>query len=203
MKKLALIATVALLGACAGKPPMGTPEYLAYQAEQKSQQRVASMDTTLKNAPDWYKNQQDFPGHFVAAGSDVSTDMQFAIDKAMMVAKIALAGQIGSNISATLKSFISESGDAVDSVTSTEVERVAKEVIAEVRVHSYEIVKHQVIREGSQYRAYVLLKMSRTVIGRDLVSSVQRSETLKPKIDRSAAFKQLESDIEKFRSEKK
>jgi hypothetical protein len=203
MKKLILIAALALLGGCAGKPPLGTPEYLASQAEQKSQQRVLSMDTTLKNSPDWYTKPQDFPGHFVATGSDVSTDMQFAIDKAMMVAKIVLAGQIGSNISATLKSFISESTDSIDSVTSTEVERVAKEVIAEVRVHSYEVVKHQVSREGAQYRAYVLLKMSRTVIGRDLVSSVHRSETLKPKIDRSTAFKQLESDIEKFRSEKK
>ena len=202
MKKRSLIALAALISACASKPPMGTPEYDAYAAEKAKEERISNIDQTIDNAPSWYKETVSVPGYFVATGTDVSSDMQFAMDKALMGAKIAIASQISSHITSSLKLYISETGAASDVAANTEVERVAKEMVAEVKIHGFEIDKHQIMRDGTHYRAYVLVKMPRNYVAQKLVNNVRNNATLAPKVERSAAFKQLEQDIQKFRNQK-
>jgi len=202
MRKIVIISTIALLSACASKPPLGTPEYAQYEAEKSKGERVKTIEQTLKEAPDWYKEKISMPGYFASAGTDVSSDMQFALDKAMMAAKISIASQIGSYISSTLKLYISESGEPTDATVSTEVERVGKEMVSEVKLHDFEIEKHQIIRDGQHYRAYVLLKMPKGVVNNAVVSQAKKNKTIAPRVEKSAAFQELEKELEKFRAQK-
>ena len=202
MKKLLPIALATLITACATKPPVGTPEFEAYSAAKAKEERISTIEQTIDNAPSWYKETVSVPGYFVATGTDISSDMQFAIDKALMSAKIAIASQISSHITSSLKLYISETGAANDVAANTEVERVAKEMVAEVKIHGFEIDKHQIMRDGTHYRAYVLVKMPRNFVAQNLISNVRNNATLAPKVERSAAFKQLEQDIQKFRAQK-
>jgi hypothetical protein len=202
MRKIFIVSIVALLSACASKPPMGTPEYAQYEMEKSKEERVKTIDQTLKEAPDWYKEKIAMPGYFASAGTDVSSDMQFALDKAMMAAKISIASQIGSYISSTLKLYINESGETTDATVRTEVERAAKEMVSEVKLHDFEIEKHQIIRDGQQYRAYVLLKMPKGVVNNTVVSQAKKNKTLAPRVEKSSAFQELEKELEKFRAQK-
>lgn len=202
MRKIVIISTVALLSACASKPPMGTPEYAHYELEKAKELRVKTIEQTLKEAPDWYKEKISMPGYFASAGTDVSSDMQFALDKAMMASKISIASQIGTHISSTLKLYINESGETTDATVRTEVERAAKEMVSEVKLHDFEIEKHQIIRDGLQYRAYVLLKMPKVVVNNAVVSQVKNNKTLAPRVEKSSAFHELEKELEKFRAQK-
>lgn len=202
MRKFVILPIVALLGACASKPPLGTPEYAQYELEKAKEVRVKTIDKTIKDAPDWYKDKLSIPGYFASVGTDVSLDMQFALDKAMMAAKISIASQIGSHISSTLKLYISESGETTDATVSTEVEKAAKEMVSEVKLHDFEIEKHQIIRDGLQYRAYVMLKMPKGVVNNAVVTQVKKNKELAPRVEKSSAFQELEKELEKFRAQK-
>jgi len=147
-QRLALtsLALAGLLTACASKPPAGTPEYDAYMAEQANKAAIARVDDTLKASPDWYRQPIVKPGYLVSAGTDRSADMQFALDKAVLSAKSGLAAQVNSAVSASIKSFIAESGDPVDPVVEREIEKVAKDVVAEVSLAGHRIVQHELSR---------------------------------------------------------
>lgn len=202
MRKFAILSVSVLLGACASRPPVGTPEYAQYELEKAKEVRIQTIDRTLKEAPDWYKEKISILGYFASAGTDVSSDMQFALDKAMMAAKISIASQIGSYVSSTLKLYISESGESTDVTASTEVERVAKEMVSEVKLQDFEIEKHQIIRDGTQYRAYVMLKMPKGMVNNAVVSQVKKNKALAPRVEKSSAFQELEKELEKFRAQK-
>lgn len=202
MNRLILISAMALLSACASKPPVGTPEYAQYQLEKAQEVRIKTVEKTLAEAPDWYKDKLSMPGYFASTGTDVSSDMQFALDKAMMAAKISIASQIGAYISSSLKLYISETGETSDVVVNTEVERTGKETVSEVKLHGFEIEKHQLMRDGMQYRAYVLLKMPKEAVTQTLVSQVKKNKALAPRLEKSSAFQELERDLEKFRTQK-
>lgn len=200
MKHLFIPLAALILGACASQPPMGTPEYDAYMKAKAKEQRIEQIKDTIDGAPAWYKESASVAGYFVANGTDASNDMQFAIDKAMMVAKIAIASQVNSHITSTMKLYVSESGVGQDAAMDTEVQRVAKEVVAEVKIHDFEVSQHMITRDGTLYRAYVQLKMPKGRVSSGVLSSVKKREDLSVKLERSAAFKQLEADIEKFRA---
>ena len=201
MRNIVIISAVVLLSACASKPPIGTPEYAEYETEKTKEERVKTIEQTLKEAPEWYKEKISIPGYFASSGTDVSSDMQFALDKAMMAAKVAIASQIGSYISSTLKLYISESGVSTDVTASTEVERAAKELVSEVKLQDFDIEKHQIIRDGLHYRAYVLLKMPKGVVNNAVVSQLKKNKTLAPRLEKSTAFQELEKELEKFRAQ--
>jgi len=200
-QRLALtsLALAGLLTACASKPPAGTPEYDAHMAEQANKAAIARVDDTLKASPDWYRQPIVKPGYLVSAGTDRSADMQFALDKAVLSAKSGLAAQVNSAVSASIKSFIAESGDPVDPVVEREIEKVAKDVVAEVSLAGHRIVKHELSREGTDFRAYVLIEMPAGQTQQALVKQGTDSTVLKSRLRASKAFQALEAEIGKTR----
>jgi len=106
--------------------------------------------------------------------TDVSKDMQFAIDKAELNAKIQLAQKLGTDVSSLVRESTLESGYGVKDV-ETEVDRVSQAKTKQM-IGFFRRENMKVIREGDYYRAYVMIKLD-VEEGRRL--------TLKPKSDSS------------------
>jgi hypothetical protein len=192
---ITVICLAGALAACASKPPVGTPEYEVYLQEQAAD----LVDETLDSAPDWYSQPVEKAGYLVAAGTDRSGDLQFALDKAVLSAKASLAAQVNSSVSATIKSFITESGDPTDPIIEREIEKVSKDVVAQVALSGHRIVKHQIAREGTYYRAYVLIEMPARQTKQAIVKRGDNSDVLKSRLRASKAFQELEAEIGKVR----
>jgi hypothetical protein len=134
----------------------------------------------VNHIPEWFlaRPSPDSKDIIVTA-TDVSKDMQFAIDKATLNAKIALAERLGTKVESLTRESTLESGQGVKDV-QREIDRVSK-----VRVSqdlSFFTREHlSVVKEGDHYRAFVMLKISNEE-GRRLTTkdnSRSREERLK------------------------
>ena len=92
------------------------------------------IERTVKMVPEWY------------------TDL--------LNAKAKLADRIDGRLNSMTKSLVSKVGENVDASVITELERVSKNVIAEVDVAGYTRRQLDVIASGNQFMAFVLLEYS-------------------------------------------
>jgi hypothetical protein len=113
----------------------------------------------LDNIPQWYlaKDPEDTK-FIVVTATDVSKDMQFAIDKATLNAKIQLAARLKSDVdSVTRESTLETAGSG--SAVEREIDRVSK-VRVKQAIGMFKRENIAVFKEGDVYRAYVQFKIA-------------------------------------------
>jgi hypothetical protein len=113
----------------------------------------------LDNIPQWYlAKDPDDTKFIVVTATDVSKDMQFAIDKATMNAKIQLAARLKSDVdSVTRESTLENAGSG--SAVEREIDRVSK-VRVKQAIGMFKRENIAVYKEGDVYRAYVQFKIA-------------------------------------------
>jgi len=150
MKKLLLVGALLTLGGCASMNPMSDNGMVEIKEENA--------------VPEWYVNPQSGNEAIVyGAGTAVSEDLQFALDKAMHQAKIDLGDKLSAIVSSEMKSTISDGAIG----TIQENSKVAKSGYKNVDVSKYKVINKVVFKEEERFRTYVLLKLNRAdaVIG--------------------------------------
>ena len=131
----------------------------------------------LDNIPQWYLvKDPDDTKFIVVTATDISKDMQFAIDKATLNAKIQLAARLKSDI------------DSVE----REIDRVSK-VRVKQALGFFKRENIAVFKEGDSYRAYVQFKIS-TEDARRMTQPVGNAKSREDK------FKELEDEQPPARS---
>ena len=155
-KLLATVSMVALtLGACGANNPksmVDTPE-IRY--------KTAKVERAVDVIPSWYKKMPKKKGSIFTVGSATAPDLQLAVDIATLNGKVVLADRINGKLKAMTKSWMAKFGQSdVDTRVMSEIEKVAKNVIANVDVAGYSPVEVDVSAAGTQYRAFVLLEYS-------------------------------------------
>jgi len=193
----AALGTLAL-AACTSPEP-ASPAWTAQQAQKKEEVRVAAVKDSVAEIPSWYGNPPGDEHSVYAPGTATSTDLQFAIDKAVLAAKRSLADRLNSRLSSKMKEFVSESGASENAQMVTESERVTSNLISEVNLTGYAVTERRLIPSGNQYRAYVLLQYPLGSANRLLVEQVKKNDALEGKLRASKAFQELERDIEAAR----
>jgi hypothetical protein len=109
--------------------------------------------------PEWFlAKETDNSTELTVTATDVSKDMQFAIDKATLNAKVEMANKLGVKVDSISRESALESGYGVKDV-EREIDRVSKTTTSQ-KVGFYRRENLKVIREGNHYRAYVMLKLS-------------------------------------------
>lgn len=109
--------------------------------------------------PEWFLAKEDSDSRFITVtATDVSKDMQFAIDKATLNAKIQIASRLRSDINSLTRETSLESGYGVKDV-EREIDRVSK-VRVQQSIGFFKREQLAVLREGDNYRAYVLFRIS-------------------------------------------
>jgi len=139
----------------------------------------------VNHIPEWFLTPEpDNEKDIVVTATDVSKDMQFAIDKATLNAQVQLAERIGLNVDSLKKESALESGVGVKDV-EREIDRVSK-IRVKQDLSFFRREKVVVVREKDYYRAFVMFKISRDE-GRRLVSMKSNN-----KQTREEKFKSLE-----------
>ena len=192
-KLLVTVSAVALtLGACGAKQPkslVDTPE-IRYQT-----QKVTSAVSMI---PKWYKKMPDEKGAIFTVGSATAPDLQLAVDIATLNGKVVLADRINGKLKAMTKSWIAKFGQSdVDARVMTEIEKVAKNVIANVDVAGYNPVETEVFAAGTQYRAFVLLKYSDNEASKIIMNRLRKDRMVYSRLRSTQAWKELEREVEK------
>ena len=196
MMNAKLFAGVSILaltvGACASdepKPLVETPE-VVYNTEKASY--------AVANVPDWYKEMPDKNGSIFTAGAATAPDLQLAVDIATLNGKVVLADRINGKLSAMTKSFVAKFGQSdLDSSVMVEVEKVAKNVIAEVDVAGYSPVQVEIYPAGTQYRAFVLLEYSNKEAYKIIMNRLRKDRMVYARLRSTEAWKDLEVEVDK------
>jgi hypothetical protein len=168
------------------------------QKKEDEQQKTAvkAVEQSIAKAPSWYLQTPVDSNVLYVAATESSTDMQMAVDIAMLSAKRALAEQLGARVSAKMTDFASQSGQVSDSQVIREIERVTKSVTADINVAGYVREKSEILQDGSKYRAYVLLRYPVGENNKVIADQVKKSAVLEAKVRASKAFQDLEQEIE-------
>tara|TARA_Y100000748_G_scaffold288077_1_gene272709 strand:- start:3 stop:683 length:681 start_codon:yes stop_codon:yes gene_type:complete len=196
-KLMTSVSALALvLGACASqepKPMAETPEVIYKTAKVKSAVSVV---------PSWYNEMPEKKGSIFTVGAAVAPDLQFAVDIATMNAKVVLADRINGKLKSLTKSWMAKIGQTdVDASVMTEIEKVSKNVIANVDVSGYNPTKVDVFPSGTQYRAFVLLEYSDKEAAKIIFNRMRKDRLVYSRLRSNKAWKELEAEV--YKSEKK
>ena len=118
------------------------------------------VEKTVKMVPEWYTDLPVDDDMIYSSGAATAPDLQLAVDIATLNAKAKLADRIDGRLDSMTKSLVSQVGENVDASVITELERVSKNVIAEVDVAGYSRKELDVIASGNQFMAFVLVEYS-------------------------------------------
>lgn len=116
-------------------------------------------DSKVSHVPDWFfiKQTPDQKDIIVTA-TDISKDMQFAIDKATLNAKIQLAERLGTRVESMTQESTLESGTGSKEV-NREVDRVSK-VKVKQELNFFTRDNILVVKDGENFRAFVMLRLN-------------------------------------------
>lgn len=192
MKVISILLLVGLIG-CANKPPIEVSS-VTYE--------IQKVETAVSQIPKWYLEIPKDKENVYSTGTATAPDLQLAVDIATMNAKTTLADRINGKLDSMMKTFIAKVGqDDLDSEVLTEVEKVSKNLIAEVDVAGYVPTTVKVYPSGTQFRAFVLLTYSEKEARKVIVNRMRKNRLAYSKLKATDAWKELEDEVEESKRE--
>ena len=188
-----MCAVFVLLGGCANKQPIEVSS-VTYE--------IQKVETAVSQIPKWYLEIPKDKENVYSTGTATAPDLQLAVDIATMNAKTTLADRINGRLDAMIKTFIAKVGqDDLDSEVITEVEKVSKNLIAEVDVAGYVPTTVKVYPSGTQFRAFVLLTYSEKEARKVIVNRMRKNRLAYSKLKATDAWKELEDEVKKSKEQ--
>lgn len=197
MNKLVLIP-IAALGLSACEKP--TPEMVMHK--QMFEYKTAQVEEQIDEMPGWFTNIPTEDNAVYAVGTAVTPDLQLSVDVAVLSAKTTLADRVDSRIRSQMKLFKTKLGSTdFDSTVQNNFEQVTRNIIADADVAGYSVKKNEIVQNGTQYRAYVLLEYKNAVANQVIKTRIQQNEFLLEKLRETRAFKELDKNVDEIKSD--
>lgn len=121
---------------------------------------IEKIDTTGTDIqiPAWFvKNEVVDESRMVVTATDISKDMQFAIDKATLGATIQLAAKLETDVTSLVRESTLESGSGAK-VVDRQIDRVSKSTTTQ-KVAYYRRDNMKIIRDGDFFRCFVQISL--------------------------------------------
>ena len=169
---------------------------LKKQFEDSKKQKEEEEKRIREAIPDWY---QEMPVGteliMYARGTAVSSDLQFAEDKAVNAALLALAKKMQNRLDSKNKQMIKEAGIGEDLTLKTNIERAANIVIKNVSISGYKIVKTKMApRANGGYRTYILVEYPISLTYKNYLEEINKGSNVTTKLaalKNTSAYKEL------------
>ena len=185
------VVAMAVLGGCSTVPKPGTPEFTQYNKEQREEERTEVMEA----APDWFMEPPKDGDYLYVAATALSSDLQMALDKAVMDGTTTLADRLASKMSGQIQRYIEESGEVENREFVQQMERVSKSLFTDVNTAGYRVTEKKLMKVMGGYRAFVLIEYPLGEANQVLVEGVKRDQRVHAKLRASKAFAALEEEI--------
>jgi hypothetical protein len=154
------------------------------------------------DVPEWYLNKPEDPNSLFESATATSQDMQLAVDKAVQAARTSLARQIETKVQALQKRFQEETGLGQDSQLLDQFTQASK-TITSATLSGSKVKKQQPMKDGSIWRAYVLVEYPLGAAQEALRAQIRRNEQVYTKVRASEVYKELDDSVEKYEQSKK
>ena len=194
MKRLIMVTAASLLAACSAAPKPGTLDYAVQASQQRHETEMAQVKTVASEVPDWYVNPPKDEHALYAAGTANSTDLEFAIDKAILSAKRSLADRVNGSVSSQHKEYLQEgAGSAKPTLVS---DRTTTNKITDVVLTGYTVVQTKLVPSDTQYRAFVLLQYPLANLATGTTKQPDHEAAQDTKTKAAKAYDDLQKDID-------
>ena len=191
-KKVAAIPIMVALASCAGNV-----DKEALIDNTTTQGQVAQVQQTNSLVPDWFLNHDEEEGTIFSNGTGAAPDIQLSIDIAVLNAKTVLADRLNGKLSSMTKNYIAKVGQANKDIgLIEELEKTARNLIAEVDVSGYKVSKMEVNPVGTQFRTFVQLEYNEETAEKILMQKLWKKRNKVSKYRAKEAFKELDNKVE-------
>ena len=157
---------------------------LKKQFEEAKKIKKAEDQKIEEAIPEWFQDMP--PGTekvMFARGTAISSDLQFAEDKAVNAALLTLAKQLQNRLDSKSKQIIKEAGLGEDLTLKTNIERATTIVIKNVTVSGYKIVKTKMAtRSKGGYRTYILVEYPISLTYKNYLDEINKGSELTNKL---------------------
>ena len=196
-KKVAAIPIMVALASCAGNVDK---EALINNTTTEGQ--VAQVQQTNSIIPDWFVEQEEKEGSIFSTGTGAAPDIQLSVDIAVLNAKTVLADRLNGKLSSMTKNYMSKVGQSNKDIgVIEELEKTARNIIAEVDVSGYKVSKMEVNPVGTQFRTFVQLEYNEEVAEKILMQKLMKERNKLSKYRSKEAFKELDEKVEQSTEE--
>lgn len=193
---LSLLATAILLAACSSTPKPGSPEAVIKVEEKRQEQVTKAVVKAVSDIPDWFVDVPcDHERMVCGVATASSSDLQMAVDKAIIDAKYSVADKLRGMMSGKLKRFVEEAGGAKDAQLHQETTKVISNLFVDVNTAGYRVSKKKVIAEGNSYRAFAMIEFPVGEANRVLVDEARKNQAVEARVRSSKAFADLDAEI--------
>ena len=195
--KVAAIPIMVALASCAGNVDK---EALINNTTTEGQ--VAQVQQTNSIIPDWFVQQEEKEGSIFSTGTGAAPDIQLSVDIAVLNAKTVLADRLNGKLSSMTKNYMSKVGQSNKDIgVIEELEKTARNIIAEVDVSGYKVSKMEVNPVGTQFRTFVQLEYNEEVAEKILMQKLMKERNKLSKYRSKEAFKELDEKVEQSTEE--
>ena len=196
-KKVAALPIIVALASCAGNVDK---EALIDNTTTEGQ--VAQVQQTNSIIPDWYVELEEAEGSIFSTGTGAAPDIQLSVDIAILNAKTVLADRLNGKLSSMTKSFMSKVGQSNRDIgVIEELEKTARNLIAEVDVSGYKVSKMEVNPVGTQFRTFVQLEYNEETAEKILMQKLMKERNKLSKYRSKEAFEELDEKVEQITEE--
>ena len=186
---------ILFISSCAPKP--GTPESKIYMQNEKVKAQSEKVDKTISEIPDWCIDMKQTNLSLVACGSGISSNLNMAMNRAILDAKRQLADTINSELSSNMDDYLKSTGAGGNEQVKQASELVTKNTIIQAKLIGYKQIKKQVANVSGKFQYFVLLEYPIGEANQALLEKIKGNEILSTQKGADKAMADLEKEIEK------
>ena len=195
-----VLLLILFISSCAPKP--GTLESKIYLKKEKAKAQSEKVDKTISEIPDWCIDMKQTNLSLVACGSGVSSNLNMAMNRAVLDAKRQLADTINSEISSNMDDYLKSTGTGGNEQVKQASEIVTKNTTIQAKLIGYKQTKTDAFSMNGKYQFYVLIEYPIGKANQALLNQIKQDEVLSTQKDADKAMAELEAEIEKRRKSK-
>jgi hypothetical protein len=151
--------------------------------------------------PPWYINTPVDPNFIFAAKTEVSQDMQLAVDKATNSARAEIGRSLEVKMNGLEKQFKEEIGEANNSTLLQQFTQATKSVMS-TTLNGSSIKEKQIKKEGNVWRAYVLVQYPLGEANQALMNQIQKNNEMYTRFRSTQTFDELDKEVKQYEESK-